>query len=76
MDEPKICSKFLQWVEPILLAFLSLHMVESRLSNLHYLQSKQRSILNIECGDLWFKLTNLQPNIHDLISAHQIYPSH
>ena len=56
-------------VEYILLACPSSNMVESIFSYVHYLLSKQRSTLNIECGDLQLKLTNLQPNIHDLLSA-------
>ena len=41
-----------------------------------YLRSKQRCTLNIECGDLQLKLTNLQPDICDLLSDHQNHPSH
>ena len=33
----------------------------------------QRSTLNIERGDLWLKLTYSQPNIHNLLRAHQTH---
>ena len=65
---PKLCVT----VEPILLDFPSSYTF----SYVHYLLSKQRSTMNIECGDLWPKLTNLQPNIHDLLCAHQTHPFH
>ena len=55
----KLCAP----IEPILLAFLSLYMAESGFSHVYHSPSKQRSTLNIECDDLWFKLTNLQSNI-------------
>ncbi len=68
---PKLCAT----IDPILLAFPSLYMVDSGFSYVHYLQSRQRSTLDIEHGDLWLNLTNLQLNICDL-SAHQSDLSH
>ncbi|KRX69463.1 hypothetical protein T06_7696 [Trichinella sp. T6] len=39
--------------------------------------SKQRNRLNLEMrGDLRLKLTNFQPNINALVTAHQTHPSH
>ena len=63
-------------VGPILLAFLDLYMVKSRFNYVHYLLSKQRSTLNIEHDDLQLKLTNMQLNVCDLLSAHQTHPFH
>ena len=51
-------------------------MVVSEFSYMHYLMNKQRSILNIEHGDLWLKLTNLHPNIYDRQCAYQSQSSH
>ena len=62
-------------VETILLSFPSLQVMESGFSHVHYLLSRQRNTLNIEQGDLRFKLTNLQPNIRDL-SAYQTHRSY
>ena len=43
---------------------------------MYYLLKKQRTTLNIECGDLLLKLINLTSDICDLLSAHQTNPSH
>ena len=51
----KLCAP----VEPILLTFSSSYIIESENSQVHYLLSKQRVTLNIECDDLWLKITNL-----------------
>ena len=67
--------KFSATVEPILLVFPSSYWVESGFSHAHYLLNKQGSTLNVECVHLQLKLTNLDPNIHDL-SANQIHPSY
>ena len=68
----KLCAT----VEPILLAFPSLYMMESGFSHVHYLRSKRRNTFNIERCDLKFKLKNLQPNIRDLLTTHQTHPSY
>ena len=67
--------KFCALVESILLAFSSSYMVKSGFSHVLYLLSKLGSTLNIEGGDLQFKLTNLQLNIGDLLNAQQIHLS-
>ena len=69
---PKLCAT----AKPILLAFPSSYMVESGFSHAHYSLSKHRSTLNVKNGDLLLKLTNLQTNIHDFLSAHQTHSSH
>ena len=69
---PRLCGT----VEHILFTFLTFYMVESKFCYVHYLLNKQKSTLNIECGDLQSKLTNLLPNIRDLLSAYQIHPFH
>ena len=51
--------------------FMKENMLESGFSHAHYLLSKQRSTLNIEHSNLLLKLTNLQPNIHDLLRTYQ-----
>ena len=68
-----LCCVF---IKPILLAFPSFYTVESGFSRVHYSLSNQRSTLLIESVDLQLELTNLQPNICDLLSANQIYTSH
>ena len=57
LDEPKKKkkNKLCVTIEAILFTFPSLYMVKSGFSHVHYLLSKQRSILNIECGDLRLK---------------------
>ena len=67
-------SKLCATIEIILLAFPSLHMTETGFNRVHYLQSKQRSILNRERGDMRLKLTNLRLNIRNLLSAYQSQP--
>ena len=60
---PKLCAM----VEPILLTFSSLYMVQSGFSHVHYFLSKQRSTLNIKCADLLLKLTKLQLYFNNLL---------
>ena len=62
--------------ERILFAFPNSSMVESGFRHVHYLQSKQRNTLNIECGYLCLKLANLSPNIPDLPSARHTHLFH
>ena len=66
----QIISRFEQ------LTFPSSYMGKFGFSHVHYLLRKQRSTLNIECADVWLKLTNLQLNICDLLSGHQTHLSH
>ncbi|GBM38410.1 hypothetical protein AVEN_260800-1 [Araneus ventricosus] len=58
-----------------LIAFPSSYLVErSAVTNL---LTKKRSRLNItERGDLRLLLTKLKPNIDNLLSIHQVHPSH
>jgi len=63
--------------EPFLLAFPSSYMVEAGFSHVDAILSKQRNRLNLEeRGDLRLKLTNIQPDVHVTVRAHQAHPSH
>ena len=67
--------KLREIIETILLAFLGSYMVQSWFKRVHYLQNLW-SIFNLERGNLMLKLKNLQSNICDLRSIHQIHLSH
>ena len=54
-NNPKFCGT----VNPILLTFPTLYMVEFEFSYVHYLLSKLRSTLNIERDDMQLKITYL-----------------
>ena len=58
-------------------AFPNSYTVEAGFSHIDALLTEQRKRLDVgKCGDLRLKLTNLQPNIHEVIKSHQPYPSH
>ena len=60
-----------------LLAFPNFYVVESGVSHINSFLINQRNRLEVgEGGDLRLELTNLQPNIHELIKSHQLHPSH
>ena len=60
-----------------LIAFPSSYLVERGFSAVNNFLSKKRNRLRItERGDLRLYLTNLKPNIDQLISGHQVHPSH
>ncbi|XP_071044020.1 SCAN domain-containing protein 3-like [Parasteatoda tepidariorum] len=60
-----------------LISFPSSYLVERSFSAVTNLLTKKRSRLNItERGDLRILLTKLQPNIDNLLSIHQVHPSH
>ena len=54
--------------------FMKENMIESAFNQVPYLINKQRSTLNIKLGDLWLKLTNMQPNSCVLFRANQKPP--
>ncbi|XP_044751794.1 SCAN domain-containing protein 3-like [Coccinella septempunctata] len=61
----------------LLIAFPSSYLVEKSFSVVTNLLTKKRSRLNItERGDLRLFLTKLKPNIDNLLSIHQVHPSH
>lgn len=60
-----------------LIAFPSSYLVEKGFSAVTNFLTKKRNRLQItERGDLRLYLTNLNPNIDQLISEHQVHPSH
>ena len=61
---PEFCAI----VESILLSFPNSYIVKSGFSHVHLFNKQTKKHLNIKCGDSWFKLTNLLPNIRDLLS--------
>lgn len=64
-------------VQKLLIAFPSSYLVEKSFSAVTNLLTKKRSRLNItERGDLRLFLTKLKPNIDNLLSIHQVHPSH
>ena len=48
-------------------------MMEFGFRQEHYLLSKEQSTLNIERVDMQLKITNYEPNVCDLLSAHWIH---
>ncbi|MPC66986.1 SCAN domain-containing protein 3 [Portunus trituberculatus] len=69
---PQLCAV----IEPFLLGFPSICMVEAGFSHANAVLTKKRNRLSLEeRGDLRLKLTNLQPKISALIEAHQAHPS-
>ena len=51
-----IYSKYYSTIEPILLSFSNLYILESGFSHEHCLVIKQRTTLNIERCDLWYRI--------------------
>lgn len=61
----------------LLIAFPSSYLVEKSFSVVTNLLTKKRNRLNItERGDLRLILTKLKPNIDQILSIHQVHPSH
>lgn len=64
-------------VEHLLIAFPSSYLVEQGFSAVMNLLTKKRNRLQIaERGDLRLFLTELEPNVEELVKAHQAHPSH
>jgi len=65
------------YVQKLLISFPSTYLVERGFSAVMNLITKKRNRLNISTrGDLRLLLTNIQPDIDELISRHQAHPSH
>lgn len=67
------------WVtaQKLLFAFLFSYLVEHGFSAVMSLITKKRNQLEISAsGDLRMLFTNIEPNINNLISFHQVHPSY
>ena len=70
-------AKLSETVRGFLLAFPNSYMVAAGFSYINALLTKQLNRLDMgERGKLNLLITNLQPNIHELIKSHQLLPSH
>ena len=64
-------------VQKLLIAFPSSYLVEREFSAVTSLITEKRNRLQISArGDLRMLLTNIEPNINNLIASHQVHPSH
>lgn len=75
LDKRKFCMKISKTIgtdTPVLHRFPSLCMVEFSLSQVNYILTKQRHIFDSTfCDGLWLKLTNLEPEIRNLLQKSQ-----
>ena len=72
----KLSETVIGFLLGFLLAFPNFCMVEAGFSPMNALLTKQRNRLDVGVrGDLRMKLTDLQPNVHELIKRHQLHPS-
>ena len=63
--------------DPLLLAFPTSYMVETGYGHVNAILTNERNRLNRQNrGDFRILLTNYQPNINNLATAHQARPSH